>query len=72
MYATKLGGSVPGTVPTKKYPGKRAYHKGSFGSPPKHGHEKPYVAPIAETLAQFDRDENIYHGMEQYRLYEVA
>jgi hypothetical protein len=67
MYTALLSGRIPGTVSTKKYPGNRAYHKGAFGSPPKHGHEKPYVAKYessAETPAQFDRDENFYHGME--------
>jgi hypothetical protein len=40
MYKSPLDGSIPGTVPTKKYPGSRAYHKGAFGSPPKHGHDE--------------------------------
>jgi hypothetical protein len=42
MYRPSLDGSIPGTVPTKKYPGNRAYHKGAFGSPPAHSHEPLY------------------------------
>lgn len=75
MYQSLIDGSDPGTVPTKKYPGNRAYHKGSSGSAPEHGLEKPYAAKIKngeEIQAQIGRDEYLYHGMEQYRLHEAV
>ena len=75
MYTVSLSGKVPGTIPTKKYPGNRAYHKGSYGSAPKHGYEKPYAAKSksgVEIPALIIADENIYRGMEEYRLNEAV
>ena len=75
MYTASLSGKVPGTIPTKKYPGNRAYHKGSYGSAPKHEYEKPYVANDksgAGAPSLILTDENIFRGMEEYRLHEAV
>jgi len=44
MYKVKGERGEPGTVPTKKYPGKRAYRKGCSGQQVYTSDAKPYKA----------------------------